>query len=437
MDDRRLPSQARLSIGPTVKNGYVVINKCDITPRGGDTTSTHFTTLRCASLAYVGEDDNKVKMDKYASENLLQLLAAGGNKNLHMTMLLTDTVLNHQDIMIKTTKTAIETINKLQSDVQTYFSYIPLNFQGSAEKAVLSPILAEHNLQLPAHFKAFDFMNRHARLDYAAHVIYLFFNVVNFINVTTCASAQDRTATALEVATQLWLLDQYIEHKITVTRADIEKQRALGCHNALLASFAAPGSPGMKHESMIAGYFTALTEQYFYRYTARTNKLPLFDEALVQALLNHWQDKKNIIYENALFQIQNARSEAAILLGLSEWLEIAIPTVKEKKILELLAPQSFFAANTTTVDLRTQITAILLELENGIKENKVNNELLTKLTKSASELLVNAHQTSMSEHVNIILIQLKNISKKALKKLTALGGALATPSPASVNRMLA
>jgi hypothetical protein len=438
MDDRRLPAQARLSIGPTIKNGYIVINKCDFTPRGGATTSTHFTTLRCASLVYVGEDDNKVKMDRYASENLLQLLAAGGNKNLHMTMLLTNTVLNHQDIMIKTTKSAIEINNKVQSDIQTYFSYIPLNFQGSTEKAVISSVIAEHNLRLPTHFKAFDFMNREARLEYAAHVIYLFFNVVNFINVTTCASGIDRTGTALEAATQLWLLNQCLEHNINVTKADIENQRALGCHNALLASFSAPGSPGMKHESMIAGYFSSLTEQFFYRHTSQTNKLPLLDEISVQALLNIWQDKKNIVYEKVLLQIQNARSEAAISLGVNEWLEMAIPTVKEKKILEVLVTQSFFfAANTTTIDIRTQVTAILLELENGIEEDNINSELLSKISKQTLELLANAHHTSMPENVNIILIQLNNISKKTLKKLAALGLAMATPSPASVNRMQA
>ncbi len=436
MDDRRLPAQARYMIAPTLKNAYVVTNKVAF-KNGDDETATHCTNLRCASPVYIGGDDNVDKIKKYAHENLVQLQAAAGEKSLHIAILMTKTILNHQDFMISTMINELETINvdKMQTalnrktidiDGYFYYSYIPTNFQGATENAELAPIIAELHLRLPVTAKPADFLNRYARLDCAAQVINLFSNVANFMNVTTCASGQDRTGTATEAATQVWLVNQYKNYGLQDARAMIEKQRALGGHNALLASLAAPGSPGMKADSHIKDYFTELTDLYFYRELARTNKLPPLDQTAVEELLDRWHDKKNHVYEQSIFKIENARVPADIQIALLEWLEMAIPACEEKNFKEYF---SLFSAQKALGDkTRLDLTAILTELNTGLSNDKPpQGELLAHLKVNAGLLDLSAAAASMPQSIIVIFNQLKLILNLALMKSTTLNQHLATP----------
>jgi hypothetical protein len=441
MDDRRLPAQSRLAIAPTLKNAYLVTNQCEF-KRGDNITSMHCTTLRCASLVYVGGDDSKDKLKKYAHENLIQLQTAAAEKNLHITILLTNSMLNHQDLIIRTTTNALESINdnKMQAALQRktieidsyiYYSYIPTNFQGSTEKAELAPIIGELKLKLPATAKP-DFFNRYARLDFAAQVINLFSNVANFINVTMCASGQDRTGTATEAATQIWILNQYKNFGIDAVKETIEKQRALGCHNAVLASLAAPGSPGMKADSNIKTYFSALTDQYFYRDDANTNKLLPLDKPMVEECLKRWHDNKNQVYEHSIFKIEYARVPSDIQIALLEWLEMAIPACDEKNFTEIF---SLFSSHQTPLEkTRLHLTNILSALKTGLTEDKPQGELLAHLKMNAGMLDVSASAASMSESLMTVFTQLKLILTLALMKSTAIHQQQTTPDPQLIRR---
>jgi hypothetical protein len=394
--NRRLPAQARKTIGPTLKNGYIVHNILEF--KNGDVISTSKTMyLRCGSLAYIGADDNEKKLERYAHENVLQLQKAAGNKSLHVTMLLTDSAINQQDIMISISKTAL-------NNLKMYFSNIPTNIHGTLLKAELSPLVKDH---ISASAKSFDFLNRVARINLAAMVINSANKAANIVSVVTCASGQDRTGTALEAATLLWVQEEYAANKLLgVTKTEIELLRASGCHNAILASLATPGSTGMKDDSKVLNYFTDLTNKYYYRKEANTNKYPPVDSSAIESFIKTWQEDIVKVYEKSLAKVDGATSASELNEPLLEWVKIAISYTEENNFADAVAHKFRHFSNKSPSD-EQRITTILINLHDNLEANKPGNKVLGDANKQV--LSLQTFPENLPEKFSLVLTQLKQI----------------------------
>jgi hypothetical protein len=335
-DDRRLPAQSRKTIGPTIKNGYLAVTELEfIRPEGTEIART--VSLRCGSIAYIGDDDHEHRLDSYAQENFEQLKKTANTQLLHLTLLLTDTVINDQDVMIKITKDAADKLHGV------HYSNVPTNLHGTLLGATFSninvaDIVHERAAVMPTHKKfttTVERLSRAARVVKAAEVINIASSKEDMMNVTICASGQDRTGTAVEVATILWMVRQYEIHRVLVTRETIEIVRATGCHNAFLACLATPGSQGMKEDSA-SDFFMPATRKYYYRKTAGTNKIPPIDTTAVDMLISSWSQSPSkqklvqleAVYEKAHATIMQAETSENIEKILLAWSRQAADSLK-------------------------------------------------------------------------------------------------------------
>lgn len=338
-DDRRLPAQTRKTIGPSLKNGYVIHNKLEFRVTGTQqkmTDITEYWGLRSGAMAYVGKHESDNKVAQYTRENLLQLHAAAKElthreDNIHITMLLTNSSRENQDTVIKHTE---KESKKLGFD----WSYVPINPEGLLDKLDISPLInqtaIEHKQEPPNNSKDLTFKDifrgtelisegKRIRIQKAGDVIKHAIYASNTIGYTGCASGQDRTGTALEVATQLWTENAYKERGIPIGRQTIEMIRAVGCHNALLASLAAPGSPGMKDDSKPGKYFSSEVNEHFYRASAKTNKekygTPIEEKSATILLNPATKEILAALSKDVLNQLSDPMQENDILDALDTW----------------------------------------------------------------------------------------------------------------------
>ena len=394
-DDTCLPAQARRNIGVTVKNGFVVHN--EIIFPGNE--HVEFWGMRTATMSYIGDGEtDEARIVTYAQENLKQLREAAQSiakrNDMQITMLLTDHFWNQQDQMIRVTKAAGESDNVPVSVLSTnwFGTFDPLDLHPKAVQLALHVDQGLPNISSEA-------ANRATRMGKVGDFIVAIGanpKIPDMIMMVCCASGQDRTGTAMEVAVMKWIDQEYKTKSLTdvnytTAPGEIEKMRALGGHNSMLATLVAPGSAGLKSDSTPDKYFSELTTRYTYRATADTNKNPLIDKKRVigllppasgQGLINPAILKSH--YEYNSNQIMSATSEREIKAALASWAEIAIAyqTGKEASA-GTMAHIGRWMSKGTSPEEGIAIREMVLEAARALKENATSAEnfSLTKILK--------------------------------------------------------
>lgn len=312
-DDRRLPAGSRSTIGPTVKNGYVIHNEL-YTP---SSTITEFWATRGGTLAYIGAGESSEQRDDFATANLQQLqehIARVRHKKevsagvqLHLVVLLTNCPIESQSTMITHSYHAKERMNARQRTV--YWTNVALNDLGLIYPLEISSLIKDPPSRCP------DIGNKAKRLKKAAQIICTAAQYLAVTSYISCASGQDRTGTACEAATQQWLETNL--HSYGITLNEIQQARALACHNAILAGLATPGSPGMKIQSITSKAFPRYMSDRFYRHSADTgadtnNATPLADD----------EDVLTQTYEEVIAASHGTLED--MICALTTWAEIAL-----------------------------------------------------------------------------------------------------------------
>jgi hypothetical protein len=189
--------------------------------------------------------------------------------NIHVTCLNTVSPLENQATMVDHLYKATRSNQFRQDDI----SYAPTNPDGTFRVIDLAPGLygegeIEPDLTAP--------LQKKDRLDNVAAIMLKATTHKNTISLVQCASGQDRTGTAVEKATQIWMAQRYDE--LNLSKNNIETMRAQGGNAAEITSHHIHGSPGMKTDSMANNTFgsqRAFSEEaseQFYLKSAKTNK---------------------------------------------------------------------------------------------------------------------------------------------------------------------
>lgn len=343
-DDTRLPAQTRKTIGPTLKNGYIVCSDFDLDR--DFVIATPLWTCRCATPVYVGKGADDDKRTDFAIENLRQLQAhvarhkhshkdtrelSSESIKLHLTVLLTHSPGESQNIMIRCAKKAKDKLNSQQAET-VFWSNVPTNAEGLIRALEIShritELASEQGLDVPSCWT--NITDKAERIRKAAQIITIAASSKDEISLIICASGQDRTGTAQEATTEFWLQRELKMNGIDMSLSEIQHSRALGFHNAFIATLAAPGSPGMKLDSKPGDFFSEDDIPHFYRKSADTNKLPPLD-ILPSAAELQAQDKLDAAYQGALYQI-NFGDPNDILKVIEAWREKAIAYQLSKDI---------------------------------------------------------------------------------------------------------
>jgi hypothetical protein len=252
--------------------------------------------MRCATIAYIGNGESKASEQDSAKQNSIQLRRAAkefaGADEVHFTILNTYSPLQSQYKMVDRTIEAFP-------DMTTY---VPINLDGTNRFIDRSPhvIAAANQSQYtkPPGWASKP-SQKGKRTEQAAKIIVIAGMPLNYtgtdkqllhdlpktINITACASGQDRTGTTHEAVMILWSTIMYaisLNPSTTIKAAtqpgvlnhhlnQIEIMRAAGGATAVATSLSVPGSPGIKPNSK-PGYFQADTERHLYLKSADTNK---------------------------------------------------------------------------------------------------------------------------------------------------------------------
>jgi hypothetical protein len=337
-DDRRLSAQNKNTVGPTAKNPYTVNNEIvfAILPDTDDgkieVKHSSFKSLRCGTPVYLGKHASDIQRTDYAIENLQQLATAAKEfahaDKVHITLVLTDSILQDQH-------TVYEITNAARKKLGIEMSYVPINAEGTARLLEISPLIKSKPNSPSIHSNVGD---KAARVAKARDIILLASEntitqstdektqdtsdskQVRMINLTICASGQDRTGTAQEIATQQWIADEYkkqigiIFPQKNKERAieDVAMMRAMSGHNVVLATLAAPGSPGLKKDSLPGAYFSEAVNALLYRTTAKTNKESHIDKLAVSLIQTQNLDTLIDPEDKHVGQQADAKNQAAV-----------------------------------------------------------------------------------------------------------------------------
>lgn len=238
------------------------------------------------------------QLTSYTEEIVKQIQAAipkeAGEKQLHFTMLITDSSSNQQDIMLKISK-------KVGDKLGCIYSYVPTNIEGVMRSSVVAPELQQLATKKGTPLPEGKNINKATRVANAARISLFVIKTENRINVVFCASGQARTGTEEEDKSQRWAVEQYTQRGIKITQAEMEAFRVLGCHNVYLASHQRPGAPCLKKDSRVYFFhFSGDTQEATYRKEAEQNKNPKVDREAVHRLrlmstTTEHKDKKDAI----------------------------------------------------------------------------------------------------------------------------------------------
>jgi hypothetical protein len=234
-DHCRLPAQMRNNFPVTVKNGYVTRQDMFF---ADEQTSQPVWGVRAATMPYLGHGESQKTIQEQVRHNFSQIRMAlreygGGAPSLHFLILNTNTSLDKQDQMVSHTTEAAQA-------EQVQFSRLPLNLHGTFEGASLAPDLSPHTTYTSHLYVPF---NKSRSLAVATRTAELA-RKKNKVNVVACASGQDRTGTLKEAEAIEIIHQRHCQQSREVSRESIAELYAQGGHNAMLASFAVPGSPG-------------------------------------------------------------------------------------------------------------------------------------------------------------------------------------------------
>lgn len=279
-----LSAQARKTHLVGAKNAFIVKNELipleeqpepekDLS--GYEATKENTLWLaRTGVPVYVGSGEKSERVDAHTKENLEQIRMAAEERmgvkapKLHVTCLNTYSPLENQ-------KTMVDSLYKATRDQGNGddISYAPTNPDGTFRMMDVAPNLAFANGEEPGG--TFP-LQKKDRLDQVSKVVLAAANDESTVSIVQCASGQDRTGTAVEKATQVWMAKRY--EQLGKRPDNIETMRAEGGNAAEITTHHIHGSPGMKTDSLANNFFgkvTAFTQaasEQFYRASANTNK---------------------------------------------------------------------------------------------------------------------------------------------------------------------
>ena len=284
-DTRALSAQARKTHLVGAKNAFIVKN--ELIPLGD--AGLHLTKLpdveadnilwmaRSGVPVYVGKGEKSESIQKHTRENLDQIrnaaqfrMGSASDLNIHVTCLNTVSPLENQATMVDHLYQATRS-NPLRQD---NISYAPTNPDGTFRIIDLAPDLFPVDDNKPGYTAP---LQKKDRLDAVATIMLQAANQNETISLVQCASGQDRTGTAVEKGTQIWMEQRYAALGNFPT-GNIETMRAEGGNAAEITSHHIHGSPGMKTDSMANNAFGSgrafdkKIEKQLYLKSAKTNK---------------------------------------------------------------------------------------------------------------------------------------------------------------------
>lgn len=259
-DTRALPAQARKTHLVGTKNAFIVKNELipvDDLPDSAaladyvaDTDNTLWLA-RTGVPVYVGSGENRDSVQLHTRENLEQIRLAAEERmgrdelNLHVTCLNTYTPLENQKTMVDHLYEATRGQESGNDDI----TYAPTNPDGTFRLMDVAPQLV-FDEDRPGHSLP---LQKADRLDQVAKVVLAAAKDESTVSIVQCASGQDRTGTAVEKATQVWMRGRYA--LLGKDTTNIETMRAQGGNAAEITTHHVHGSPGMKKESMANNFF--------------------------------------------------------------------------------------------------------------------------------------------------------------------------------------
>ena len=278
-DDRALPAQTRKTHLVGAKNAFVVKNELffGVEPNKIDAQvkATPENTLwlgRTGSPAYIGKGESSARVlehtkevleqIRFTAERLIPRAVDAPPLQLHMTILNTDSPLEHQS-------TIVDNIQDAMKRTDNAWSYAPTNWDGTNRLLEVSDKLDFGLSKKPSGSSPSD---KKVRLESVSSIMRAAAKLPNFFSVVNCASGQDRTGTAIEKTTQDWMAEPYALNFRHYFVPKIGAIRARSGNAAEITSHHVHGSPGMKQDSQTEGLFGEEADTQFYRKSAKTNK---------------------------------------------------------------------------------------------------------------------------------------------------------------------
>ncbi len=257
--NRRMASAMRATHPHSVKNAYKVT--CTVQKNGEKDVSIKFS--RGGSLAYTGKHVSKKDRIYATYQNLRQLQAKS-------VQILNTDIMDHarQDRMVQESRIA----SKRQKN---FYNYTPANDIGTLAGAVVANKSADY-FRSP--------LDKVKTTEHVVNVAYDAAQKFGHEHYFSCASGQDRTGTISLGVKRKFLSEQVAAQNPVDQTKELEYLLAGPQHDAILASFAKPGSPGLKTVSQPINRFIS-TKSYFnqdtlnslYSKEADKNKAPLID----------------------------------------------------------------------------------------------------------------------------------------------------------------
>ncbi|MBL7480563.1 hypothetical protein [Legionella bononiensis] len=283
-DTTALSAQARKTHPVGAKNAFIVKNELipmtEEVLEESDLNTVHAdqeNTLWLARMGvpvYVGSGESSKAVEAHTIQNLEQMRMAAERRmniespRLHVTCLNTYSPLENQTTMINNLYKA--TRKQGNGDDITY---APTNPDGTFRSMDVAPNLHFAEGEAPVGTLPLQKANRLAQV---TKVVLAAAQKDATVSIVQCASGQDRTGTAVEKSTQIWMQKRY--EQMGRNPANIETMRAEGGNAAEITTHHIHGSPGMKTDSMANNFFGSSTafssasSEQFYLSSAKTNK---------------------------------------------------------------------------------------------------------------------------------------------------------------------
>jgi hypothetical protein len=315
-DDTALPAQTRKTHLVGAKNAFVVKNELffgveqeSINAQVNATPENTLWLGRTGSPAYIGKGETSSRVLEHTKEALEQIRLTAESLmpravdaprlQLHMTILNTDSPLEHQS-------TIVDNIQDAMKDTDNAWSYAPTNWDGTNRLLEVSDKL---NFELSKKPSGSSPSDKKGRLESVASIMQAAAKQPNFLSVVNCASGQDRTGTAVEKTTQDWIAERYALNGQGHSIPRIGTIRATSFNAAEITSHHVHGSPGMKQDSQTDGIFSEKADREFYRNSAKTNKKNKVDKVDFLKIPSERDREKYLAALDELGQFLRIRSD--------------------------------------------------------------------------------------------------------------------------------
>ncbi|MDR3476735.1 MAG: hypothetical protein P4M14_01725 [Gammaproteobacteria bacterium] len=359
-DNRMLGAQTRKSHLHGIKNAFFVTNELLFNVDGEaldrntllsqaalPENTQHFA--RSATPVYIGGGETDARLQASTHENIeqvrqfiIQKFALSPEEadatKIHFTCLVTDSPMEHQNLMIRHTYDDTRRNPDSANDV----TYVPCNWDGTHRRIDLSSMVTDNPPSI--HPTPSNQAERYRR---AAQVSVEIRGKQQIFELVACASGQDRTETESEYATQEWARQQYLAHGIQMDVTDeikkqqgdiVEQTRARSRNSAEINAHMLGGSRGCKNDSRgktaLIDYdnlYSRETDTAMYLKSANTNKRNPVDQHALKMVMEKSSPFAEREYTESLEALQNACQRPRIHPRLQAMGEVVLAEVAALK----------------------------------------------------------------------------------------------------------